>query len=80
MRAAGVQVLARETGLDLTEINNRWHEKHLIVDGRVAVTGGMNIADEYALGGSGRQLVARGEASEPWRDVDVRIEGSAVQD
>jgi cardiolipin synthase len=81
MRAAGVQVLARETGLDLTELNHRWHEKHLIVDGRVAVTGGMNIGDEYALGGSGRQVVSRGkEASEPWRDVDVRIEGASVHD
>ena len=81
MRAAGVQVLARETGLDPTELNHRWHEKHLIVDGRVAVTGGMNIGDEYALGGSGRQVVSRGqEASEPWRDVDVRIEGAAVHD
>lgn len=81
LRAAGVDVRARETGLDLTEINNRWHEKHLIVDGRVAVTGGMNIADEYALGGSGRQVVSRGqEGSEPWRDVDVRIEGAAVHD
>jgi cardiolipin synthase len=81
MRAAGVDVRAHDTGLDLLAVNNRWHEKHLIVDGRVAVTGGMNIADEYALGGSGRQLVSRDQgSSEPWRDVDVRIEGAAVHD
>jgi len=80
MRAAGVEVRARETGLDPTELNHRWHEKHLVVDGRVAITGGMNIADEYALGGSGRQVLGRGEAAEPWRDVDVRIEGAAVHD
>jgi cardiolipin synthase A/B len=81
MRAAGVDVRARETGLDLTELNHRWHEKHLIVDGRVAIAGGMNIADEYALGGSGRLVMGRGDTgSEPWRDVDVRIEGLAVQD
>jgi cardiolipin synthase len=81
MRKGGVEVRARETGLDPTELNHRWHEKHLIVDGRVAITGGMNIADEYALGGSGRQVISRGaNATEPWRDVDVRIEGSAVED
>lgn len=81
MRAAGVDVRARETGLDLTELNHRWHEKHLIVDGRVAIAGGMNVADEYALGGSGRLVMGRGgTGSEPWRDVDVRIEGAAVHD
>ena len=81
MRDGGVEVRARETGLDPLELNHRWHEKHLIVDGRVAVAGGMNIADEYALGGSGRQVISRGtNPSEPWRDVDVRVEGAAVQD
>jgi cardiolipin synthase len=80
MRAAGVEVRARQTGLNPFELNNRWHEKHLVVDGRVAVTGGMNIADEYALGGSGRQVVSRGAGAEAWRDVDVRIEGAGVHD
>lgn len=81
MRAASVTILSWETGLDLLQINNRWHEKHLIVDGRVAITGGMNIADEYALGGSGRLVFSRGaEAQSPWRDVDVRIEGPSVFD
>ena len=81
MRDGGVEVRARETGLDPLELNHRWHEKHLVVDGRVAVVGGMNIADEYALGGSGHQVLSRtAKPTEPWRDVDVRVEGSAVQD
>ena len=81
LRAAGVEVRAHETGLDLLSINNRWHEKHLVVDGTVAVEGGMNIADEYALGGSGRMVVrGPGKSEHAWRDVDVRVEGPAVHD
>jgi cardiolipin synthase len=81
MRAAGVQVLARETGLDLTELNHRWHEKHLIVDGRASIQGGMNIANEYALGGSGKQIFSRGgKGSEAWRDADMKLQGPAVAD
>jgi cardiolipin synthase len=81
LRAAAVDVRAHETGLDLLSINNRWHEKHLVVDGKVAVEGGMNIADEYALGGSGRMVIRdAGKSEHAWRDVDVRVEGPAVHD
>jgi cardiolipin synthase len=81
MRAGGVEVRAHETGLDLLSVNNRWHEKHFIVDGQVAVEGGMNIADEYSLGGSGRQVFrAEMPAMDAWRDVDVRVGGPAVAD
>jgi cardiolipin synthase len=81
MRAAGVDVRFYDTGLNPLTINSRWHEKHLIVDGRVSIQGGMNIADEYALGGSGK-AVLRGnrQGTEAWRDTDVKIEGSAVHD
>lgn len=82
MERNGVEV--REYGDPLTyplAINDRWHEKHLIVDGRVSIEGGMNIANEYALGGSGKRVFTRGEeGTEPWRDADARIEGPAVQD
>ena len=81
MRASGVDVRSHDTGLDLLSFNNRWHEKHMIVDGRVAVEGGMNIADEYSLGGSGRQVFrGKKDGVDAWRDVDVRIEGPAVHD
>ncbi len=81
MTDAGVELRVYSTGLDLLSINNRWHEKHLIVDGKVAIEGGMNIADEYAFGGSGRRLI-RGDGPErdAWRDTDVRVEGPAVHD
>jgi cardiolipin synthase len=53
----------------LGRVNNRTHRKSLIVDGRVAFTGGAGIADHW-----------RGNArgSNEWRDTQIRLEGSAV--
>jgi cardiolipin synthase A/B len=53
----------------LGRFNHRTHRKSLIVDGRVAFTGGAGIADHW-----------RGQARHPgeWRDLQVRIEGPAV--
>jgi len=60
----------------------RDHRKLLLVDGRVAILGGINISRVYgsssASGGG-----ARSDASfedRPWRDLQVRIEGPAVAD
>jgi cardiolipin synthase len=82
MREAGVQV--REYGDPWRkpwDLNQRWHEKHLIVDGKASIVGGMNIANEYALGGSGRRVFSRtGEGENPWRDADMLLEGSSVHD
>ena len=82
MKKAGVEV--REYGDPLRQfwdINNRWHEKNFIVDGKAAITGCMNIADEYAFGGSGRLALGRPkESQKPWRDTDVKVEGPAVGD
>ena len=49
--------------------NNRTHRKSLIIDGRVAFTGGAGIADHW-----------RGNARGPgeWRDTQIRLEGPAV--
>jgi len=51
------------------QVNMRDHRKILVVDGRVAFTGGLNIGDEY-LG-----KVARFGF---WRDTHLRVEGAAV--
>jgi cardiolipin synthase len=53
----------------LGRFNNRTHRKSLIVDGRIAFTGGAGIADHW-----------RGNARGPdeWRDIQVRLEGPAV--
>jgi cardiolipin synthase len=53
----------------LARLNNRTHRKLLVVDGRVAFTGGVGIADKWS-----------GHAQDPdhWRDSHFRVEGPAV--
>jgi cardiolipin synthase len=53
-----------------TAHNNRNHRKILIVDGRVAYTGGVNIADEY---------INQKERFGHWKDGGVRVLGTAVR-
>jgi cardiolipin synthase len=72
-------------------INNRDHRKLLIVDGRVAFTGGINISRVYSSSsfgprrGAGRAAprAAAGDAPGPqpaWRDTHVQVRGPvAVQ-
>jgi cardiolipin synthase len=55
-------------------INHIWprdHRKIVVIDGRIAYTGGMNVADYYIKGT---------EQVGSWRDMHCRIEGSAVSD
>lgn len=53
----------------LNKMNNRTHRKLLVVDGKVAFTGGVGIADKWS-----------GHAQDPehWRDTHYRIEGPVV--
>ena len=54
----------------------RDHRKLLIVDGKTAFTGGVNITADYEKGMSSRP---RGEnVKDMWRDTDVEIQGPAV--
>jgi cardiolipin synthase len=53
----------------LGRFNHRTHRKSLIVDGRVAFTGGAGIADHW---------MGDAQDSEHWRDTQVRLEGPAV--
>ncbi len=52
------------------QINFRNHRKILIVDGKIAFMGGLNIGDEY-LGKNSR--------FSSWRDTHLKIRGAAVQ-
>jgi cardiolipin synthase len=55
----------------------RDHRKLLIVDGKVAFTGGINISDVYSSGSSiGKP--EKHDTESRWRDTHVRIEGPAV--
>ena len=83
LRAAGVRVLefnplnpllARKTW----ELNRRDHRKLLIVDGRVAFLGGVNISSVHSGGSSGSGLRARPATQTPWRDTDLQVSGPVV--
>ncbi len=52
------------------------HRKILIIDGKVAIAGGINISSVYSSKLSGKREVKG--APLPWRDTDVQIEGPAV--
>ena len=51
-------------------LNNRDHRKIVIIDGKTAFTGGLNLANEYFNRGKNR--------FEYWKDNAVKIQGTAV--
>jgi len=51
------------------QLNFRNHRKIVVVDGRTAYVGGLNVGDEY---------MGRSERFGHWRDTHVKIEGPAV--
>lgn len=53
-----------------TQQNNRDHRKICVIDGKVAFTGGVNLADEYI-----NEKVRFGH----WKDTAIMLEGEAVQ-
>ncbi len=50
--------------------NNRDHRKMVIIDGKVAYTGGVNLADEY---------INKKERFGHWKDTAVRLDGEGVK-
>lgn len=68
LRAAGVrfEYFHPLRWYDLDRINNRTHRKLLIVDGRVAFTGGVGIADVWD---------GHGDRPDRWRDMQLRVTG-----
>lgn len=82
LRDAGIHALefnplnpakARETWI----LAYRDHRKILIVDGKVAFTGGVNISGVYSSSSSSPGH-HKDMLKEAWRDTDVQIEGPAV--
>jgi cardiolipin synthase len=61
----------------LWRVNNRDHRKILIVDGRIAFTGGINISDDYSSGSLFRSR-SKKKTDLGWRDTHVQVEGPAV--
>ena len=87
LQAGGIAVLEFNPVNPLTarkgwELNQRDHRKLLIVDGRTAFLGGINISSVYS-GGSFSQAsrVRPGVGQEPgiaWRDTDLQLQGPVV--
>ncbi len=53
-----------------THYNNRDHRKILVIDGKVAYTGGVNLADEY---------INEKERFGHWKDTAILVRGEAVR-
>lgn len=69
LREAGIKVSGfpgRRSVLRRFRVNFRNHRKIVVVDGRVAFCGGLNVGDEYL--GLDKKLA-------PWRDTHVQVDG-----
>lgn len=76
LKLAGVRLLHFQPvkllgpiGRLLGRLRRRNHRKAMIVDGRVAFTGGLNLSSDYA---------ATEDGGHGWRDTHVRVEGPAA--
>jgi len=83
LREAGINVLEFNPVNPLTArlswgINHRDHRKLLVVDGRVAFIGGINISSVYSSGSATGRRSKVPEYSADWRDTDLQIEGPVV--
>ena len=73
LEEAGVEVSSFSSSrswLGRFRLNFRNHRKIVVVDGRWAAVGGLNVGDEY---------LGRDEKLSPWRDTHVALEGPVVQ-
>lgn len=82
LRAAGVQLLEFNPINVLRHpiratLHLRDHRKILVVDGRVAFIGGVNISNVYSSAGRKQQADAKADELH-WRDTHMRIEGPVV--
>ncbi|BCS31962.1 cardiolipin synthase B [Luteitalea sp. TBR-22] len=72
LEAAGARVVwfNKLRAWSLDRVNYRTHRKVLVVDGSVAFTGGVGLADHW-----------QGDSQDPdhWRDMQIRVRGPAVR-
>jgi cardiolipin synthase len=72
LKESGIQYryfLDLNSAIARTKINYRNHRKIVVIDGRKAYTGGMNVGQEYIDGGN---------RFEKWRDTALRVTGDSV--
>lgn len=58
-----------------SKLTHRTHRKLLIIDGRTAFTGGINISEVYASGLRGSE---QNSPPATWRDTDIEVDGPAA--
>jgi cardiolipin synthase len=87
LQAAGINLLEYNPVNPLRakgnwDINQRDHRKLLVVDGRTAFTGGVNISRVYGkssvIGSKRRQATPKDAKEAGWRDTHMQIEGPVV--
>jgi cardiolipin synthase len=81
LEKAGIRTCAFNPARKVSKVNNRDHRKILVVDGRIAFTGGVNVSEAYAsssITARRRQENEETKAKEGWRDTQVRVEGPVV--
>jgi cardiolipin synthase len=83
LAAAGIRVLEFNPLNPLLarkawELNQRDHRKLLIVDGRTAFLGGINISSVYSSGSFSQKSRVRPDGSPAWRDTDLQLRGPVV--
>src|SRR5262249_23032827 len=84
MRESGIRVLQfnplRPTArrFHFASANHRDHRKLLVIDGRLAFLGGINISNVYSSGV--RRPEKASDDNEGWRDTDIEVEGPAVSE
>lgn len=72
LRGMGIhcKIFSPVTPIFSTHYNNRDHRKIVVIDGRIAFTGGVNLADEY---------INYKERFGHWKDAAIMVEGEAVK-
>lgn len=85
LRSHGIEVheIRPVDGVDVLAFwraNQRDHRKMLVVDGKTAFIGGINISSVYSSGssGSGSLDERKQDGDSEWRDTQVRIDGPAA--
>jgi len=84
MRAGGIHVCEFNPILPsrgrLGDPNQRDHRKQVVVDGRVAISGGINFSSVYSSGSAIGRRRKPASATSGWRDTNIELRGPAVRE
>lgn len=82
LRAGGITVCAFNPLMPsrgrVGDPNQRDHRKQVVVDGRVAISGGINFSSVYSSGSGVGRSARTADPAKGWRDTNVEVRGPAV--